>query len=107
MLILIERLAKFLRDHQNGAFCNGCLLELLDAASMDRMVRFTTALGSTSEFRLKPSGRCSFCGTDQTTIQATPTSAAHPFALLSGQYEVRGGFSDLDIGAGPEHSASA
>ena len=82
MLILVERLAAFLREHTNGRFCDACLLELLDVSAIERVTRLTTALGSTAEFR-HAHGRCSFCSREREVIQALPNTRTHPLDLLS------------------------
>ena len=82
MLILVERLAAFLREHTNGRFCDACLLELLDVSAIERVTRLTTALGSTAEFR-QTSGPCSFCSRERDVIQALPNTSTHPLDLLS------------------------
>ena len=88
MLILVERMAAFLREHANGMFCDGCLLELLDVSAIERVTRFTSALGSTTEFR-QTSGRCSFCSREKVVIGALPNTRTHPLDLLSHRDAVR------------------
>ena len=82
MLILVERMAAFLREHANGMFCDACLLELLDVSAVERVTRLTSALGSTAELR-QTLGRCSFCSREKVVIGALPSTRTHPLDLLS------------------------
>jgi hypothetical protein len=81
MMILIERISGFLREHPKGAFCDPCLRELLDVSSVERVSRFTTALAASREFESQTTP-CSFCGQQKQTLKAAPESFSHPLELV-------------------------
>ena len=81
-MIVLERVASFLREYDRGCFCDECLKELLDVSTVERVGRFSRALGETSEFRLLASA-CSICGREKRVIQAIPGANSHPLNLIS------------------------
>jgi hypothetical protein len=95
-VILVERMAKFLSDHSNGAFCNDCLRELLDVESVASVARVTAALGKTTGFRCIAAG-CSICARQSDVIQALPQSSAGPPDLISRNDETRSAWRLQDL----------
>ena len=81
-MIILERLASFLREYDRGCFCDECLKELLDLSTVERVAHFTKALGQTSEFRLLASA-CWICGRNKSVIQAVPGANSHPLRLIN------------------------
>jgi hypothetical protein len=80
-MILIERIAAFLREFPSGCYCDGCLRETLDVSSVPRVARFTRALAESAEFRSQP-GKCTLCGRQEQTIQAVSKDGSHPLLLV-------------------------
>ncbi len=106
-MILVERVASFLRSHLTGSFCDECLKERLDVSKAARVTAVTEALGNSSEFDLRMA-ECSFCLRDRRTIHAKANSHTHPLDLLRSKAEMPSPRHDDRVCApasGPDQSA--